>query len=218
MELPDLPCTSSKKRAKKLYPSVTRRSERIRNAVTPFGNDCIEPVIEEIAFSETQKDDEPPAEGRKHLDEPNSGERDLHGKIDYVVKLLETQERTINALKAKNDENPLLSESSSPIDVKYKGLYFESQKKVQALIDENHQLTRKLEIALCKVEAYEKGNRNISEVLEKMKDVILVSNLTKVTESAVNASSRAIRDAMSPGTGRDAERSAAKRKKITKTK
>ena len=101
MELPDLPCTSSKKRAKKLYPSVTRRSERIRNAITPFENDCIEPVSEEIAFSETEKDDEPPAEGRKHLDEPNSGERDLHGKIDYVVKLLETQERTINALKAK---------------------------------------------------------------------------------------------------------------------
>lgn len=48
-----------------------------------------------------------------------------------------------------------------------------------------------------------------------MKDVILVSNLTKVTETAVNASSQAIRDAMSPGTGHEAKPSAAKRKKLT---
>lgn len=50
-----------------------------------------------------------------------------------------------------------------------------------------------------------------------MKDVILVSNLTKVTETAVNASSQAFRDAMSPGMGREAKPSAAKRKKITKS-
>lgn len=208
--------TSSKKRAKKFCPSVIRRSERIQNAVLPYENRNIEPVVQEIPVSESENEDEPPAEGRKHLDEPNSGEQNLQGKVDYIVKLLESQERTIKALKAKNDENPLLNEGLSPVDVRYKNLYLESQKKIQALMDENHQLTQKLETALCKVEAYEKGNRNFSEVLEKMKDVILVSNLTKVTETAVNASSQAIRDAMSPSTGRQAKPSAAKRKKITK--
>ncbi|XP_022155572.1 uncharacterized protein LOC111022677 isoform X4 [Momordica charantia] len=201
--------SSSKKRAKKSYPSVIRRSERIQNVVQPYQNRDIEPVVEEIAVSDSEKEDEPLAQGEKELDEPTSCEQNLHGKIDYVVKLLETQGRAI-----KN----LLSESLSPTEVRYKSLYIESQKKVQTLMDENQQLTQKLETALCKVEAYEKGNQNFSEVLEKLKDVMLVSNLTKVTETAVNASSQAIREAMSSGMGRKAKTSAAKGKKRTKTK
>ncbi|XP_022155576.1 uncharacterized protein LOC111022677 isoform X8 [Momordica charantia] len=177
--------SSSKKRAKKSYPSVIRRSERIQNVVQPYQNRDIEPVVEEIAVSDSEKEDEPLAQGEKELDEPTSCEQNLHGKIDYVVKLLETQGRAI---------------------------------KVQTLMDENQQLTQKLETALCKVEAYEKGNQNFSEVLEKLKDVMLVSNLTKVTETAVNASSQAIREAMSSGMGRKAKTSAAKGKKRTKTK
>ncbi|XP_022155574.1 uncharacterized protein LOC111022677 isoform X6 [Momordica charantia] len=188
--------SSSKKRAKKSYPSVIRRSERIQNVVQPYQNRDIEPVVEEIAVSDSEKEDEPLAQGEKELDEPTSCEQNLHGKIDYVVKLLETQGRAI-----KN----LLSESLSPTEV-------------QTLMDENQQLTQKLETALCKVEAYEKGNQNFSEVLEKLKDVMLVSNLTKVTETAVNASSQAIREAMSSGMGRKAKTSAAKGKKRTKTK
>ncbi|XP_022155571.1 uncharacterized protein LOC111022677 isoform X3 [Momordica charantia] len=206
--------SSSKKRAKKSYPSVIRRSERIQNVVQPYQNRDIEPVVEEIAVSDSEKEDEPLAQGEKELDEPTSCEQNLHGKIDYVVKLLETQGRAIKVLKTKN----LLSESLSPTEVRYKSLYIESQKKVQTLMDENQQLTQKLETALCKVEAYEKGNQNFSEVLEKLKDVMLVSNLTKVTETAVNASSQAIREAMSSGMGRKAKTSAAKGKKRTKTK
>ncbi|XP_022155575.1 uncharacterized protein LOC111022677 isoform X7 [Momordica charantia] len=182
--------SSSKKRAKKSYPSVIRRSERIQNVVQPYQNRDIEPVVEEIAVSDSEKEDEPLAQGEKELDEPTSCEQNLHGKIDYVVKLLETQGRAIKVLKTK----------------------------VQTLMDENQQLTQKLETALCKVEAYEKGNQNFSEVLEKLKDVMLVSNLTKVTETAVNASSQAIREAMSSGMGRKAKTSAAKGKKRTKTK
>ncbi|XP_022155573.1 uncharacterized protein LOC111022677 isoform X5 [Momordica charantia] len=193
--------SSSKKRAKKSYPSVIRRSERIQNVVQPYQNRDIEPVVEEIAVSDSEKEDEPLAQGEKELDEPTSCEQNLHGKIDYVVKLLETQGRAIKVLKTKN----LLSESLSPTEV-------------QTLMDENQQLTQKLETALCKVEAYEKGNQNFSEVLEKLKDVMLVSNLTKVTETAVNASSQAIREAMSSGMGRKAKTSAAKGKKRTKTK
>lgn len=93
--------SSSKKRAKKFYPPVIRRSERIQNAVLPYENRSIEPVVEEITVSESEKEDEPPAQVREDFDEPASGEQNLQGKIDYVVKLLETQQRTIKALKAK---------------------------------------------------------------------------------------------------------------------
>ncbi|GLT63991.1 hypothetical protein SLA2020_365110 [Shorea laevis] len=121
----------------------------------------------------------------------------------------------MEALKSEVTKKSFLSGSPSRVDIRYKNLYIDSQKKVESLTEENKQLAMKLETAICKVEAYQNGNHVFSEMLDKLKDVILISNLTKATETAVNFSSQALRNASSPGDVLGSDGSAAKRKKPT---
>ncbi|GMP91013.1 hypothetical protein CsSME_00041896 [Camellia sinensis var. sinensis] len=81
---------------------------------------------------------------------------------------------------------------SPAVDHKYKSLYFDLQQKIEALTKENQELSKKLDVALGKIEVYEETRRASSDVLEKFKDVILISNLAKATETAMNLSSQAI--------------------------
>ncbi|KAF5455041.1 hypothetical protein F2P56_024657 [Juglans regia] len=171
----------------KFYARVVRRSERIQNAVMPAQNLDIEPIVEEIDLSESDKEDDPPTQTQREQNGPEPttfGEKNLEEKVEYIIQQLEAQEKAMEALKSE----------SSKTDVSYKKLYIESQKKVESLSEENKQLSMKLEIALGKLETYENGNRVFSEVLEKLKDFILVANLTKATETAFNASSQALRN------------------------
>ncbi|KAG2697104.1 hypothetical protein I3843_07G090200 [Carya illinoinensis] len=182
----DLSKQSNPNKRVKFYASVVRRSERIRNAVMPAQNLDIEPIVEEIILSESEKEDDPPTQTQREQNQPEPttfDEKNLEEKVEYILQQLEAQEKAMEALKSE----------SSKADFSYKKLYIDSQKKVESLSEENKQLSMKLEIALGKLEAYENGNRVFSEVLEKLKDFILVSNLTKATETAFNASSQALR-------------------------
>ncbi|XP_021805691.1 uncharacterized protein LOC110749813 isoform X1 [Prunus avium] len=184
----------SKKRPKQLN-SVVRRSLRIRNCDMPVQNQNIEPVIENISDSEMEEE-QPPLE-----EQPTLGEKSMEEKIDYLIQLVETQNS-----KAKK-RSPVFSKSP---ELGYKSLYINSQTKIEALKNENHELSLKLEVALGKLEGYEKGTCAFSGVMEKMKDVILVSALSKATERVVNVSSQAVGDnALSP----QGRKYAAKRKK-----
>ncbi|XP_041016939.1 uncharacterized protein LOC121259416 isoform X2 [Juglans microcarpa x Juglans regia] len=176
----------------KFYARVVRRSERIQNAVMPSQNLDIEPIVEEIVLSESDKEDDPPTQTQREQNRPEPttfGEKNLEEKVEYIIQQLEAQEKAMEALKSE----------SSKTDVSYKKLYIDSQKKVESLSEENKQLSMKLEIALGKLETYENGNRVFSEVLEKLKDFILVANLTKATETAFNASSQALRNTFRAG-------------------
>ncbi|XP_020425730.1 uncharacterized protein LOC18768599 isoform X2 [Prunus persica] len=112
------------------------------------------------------------------------------------------------------EEQPTLGEKNMEEKIDYLIQLVETQNsKIEALKNENHELSLKLEVALGKLEGYEKGTCAFSGVMDKMKDVILVSALSKATERVVNVSSQAIGDdALSPQEVQD-RKSIAKRKK-----
>ncbi|KAK8702144.1 hypothetical protein V6N13_020512 [Hibiscus sabdariffa] len=181
--------------------SMVRRSQRIQNAVSPSQVKEFEHILEEITLSEGEKDDAPLDGDHKELPEPIQTQKSLEEKVGYLLQQIEEQRKTIEELNFKvfkffclyvncllqimatRDSSP--TESSRGADVRYRNLYFESQKKIEFLTNENHQLALKLERALGKLEAYE------NEGLKKMKEMILVTNLTRSTETAVNFSTQA---------------------------
>ncbi|XVF72412.1 hypothetical protein PTKIN_Ptkin12aG0119500 [Pterospermum kingtungense] len=193
--------------------SVVRRSQRLHGAATPQDKD-IEHIIEEMTMSESEKDEEPINLEEGKLPEPIFMQKRLEEKFDYLLQQFEELKKTTAASKFKFTRDSSPTECPRAADVRYRNLYFDSQKKIEALTDENHQLALKLERALGKLEAYENGACIFSEGLEKMKDVILVTNLTRATETAVKFSSQAF-------TSKDAgaeEKTAAEKKRARKTK
>ncbi|XVE73143.1 hypothetical protein DITRI_Ditri11bG0093800 [Diplodiscus trichospermus] len=193
--------------------SVVRKSQRLPRAVTRSQDKDIERIIEEITMSESE-DEEPLNIEEGKIPEPISMEKRLEENIDYLLRQFEEQQKAVEALKLKVTRDPSPNGSPRSEHVRYRNLYFDSQKKVEALTDEKHQLALKLERALGKLEAYENGACVFSEGLEKMKDVILVTNLTRTAETAVNFSSQAF---TSMDAGAKAK-PAAKRKRIGSTK
>ncbi|KAF2325171.1 hypothetical protein GH714_024973 [Hevea brasiliensis] len=175
--------TSIRKKVKK-SPAKVRRSERLQNAVMATENQDVERILEEITVSESEKEDEP---ANEEVPEPTLNRKDLNEKVDYVVKLLEAQQKTMDAFNSGAIGKTFFNEGSGMGDITYKSLYIDSQKKVEALTEENHQLNRKLEYALGKIEVYESGNHVVPEVLEKLKDLfkdaLWLSSLTRVTEA-----------------------------------
>ncbi|KAL1312221.1 hypothetical protein HN51_038814 [Arachis hypogaea] len=205
------------KKKSKSHSSYVRRSERIKSAVVHTDKKIR--GIQYIEDGDSEKD-EPDAQMEQvlselgpqvqpepepeHEPEPepepaaeNSYLKSLDEKVESILRRIEALEN----LKFKVDGNAGPYEAPSATTNDYLSLYIESQKKVESL-------TAKLENALGKVEVYEKENQVLTDVLDKMKDAInasMVSNLSKATEAAVNASSQAIRTACSAKRKRDAQ-------------
>ncbi|GMP99815.1 hypothetical protein CsSME_00047153 [Camellia sinensis var. sinensis] len=177
----------------------SRRSERLKNVAQPTQNQEIEPVIEEVNLCESEKEDEKEEEHEPHVEEnpPESmpAERRLEEKIDYLVQAVEE-------LQSKAPKRHFQSDSFSA-DLNYKSLYIDSQKKIEALKNENFELSKKLDFALGKIEAYGDSSRVSSEVLGKLNDMILVSNLVIANNGEPNNTA-------------DLKTSAAKKKKRAK--
>ncbi|KAK9040904.1 hypothetical protein V6N11_016040 [Hibiscus sabdariffa] len=144
--------------------------------------------------------------------QPIQTQKSLEEKVEYLLQQIEAQRKIIEELnfKATRDSSP--NGSPGGVDARYRNLFFESQKKIESLTNENHQLALKLERALGKLEAYESGACMISEGLKKMKEMILVTNLTRSTETAVNFSTQAF-----PSTDAGAEPKASPKKKKSRT-
>lgn len=194
---------------KKDYTGAVRRSVRIQSALLPSQNLDIEPVILDVTLSDSEKEDDPPAQRKQNESEPTTyAKKNLEEKVNDNIQRLETLEKIVEALMSK----------TSRVDVTYKNLYIDSQKKVESLTEEKKQLAMKLDVALVKLESYERGDRVVSEALEKLKDVILISNLTKATETAVNASSQAFHNALSAGDVLGSRSHAGKKKKAAISK
>ncbi|KAF3457861.1 hypothetical protein FNV43_RR02521 [Rhamnella rubrinervis] len=183
---------SPSKRRRKRYLTVhPKRSKRTENTNLPASSQDIGPVIGEMIPSESDKEDEQNATEEEELPEPKSGKTNMEEKLDYIVQMLETQNNTEGTSNFKD------SFPSGDPNTTYKSLCVESQKRIEALTKENQQLSVKLEVALGKLEVYEKGPLVFSELMEKLKDIIVVSSLIKATETAVNISSEALRNALS---------------------
>jgi hypothetical protein len=111
------PNTRSKQQAESVKPSNpkkrmrhclgVRRSDRIKGTVTPAQNQDIEPMIEEITLSESEKeDDDYPAQSEQNLPESATlSEKNMEEKLNYIVKRLEEQETAMEALKCEVLDN-----------------------------------------------------------------------------------------------------------------
>ncbi|XP_027353505.1 uncharacterized protein LOC113863920 [Abrus precatorius] len=196
----------SKRKKSKHHGGFVRRSERIKSAFVndPNSNHGIE-YIEDETISESEKD-EPGTQMEQVLAEAELepepadvfGEKTLDEKVDYALQRIEALDKIVALLQSKVDENIGFDEAPSMASMSYRSMYINSQKKIEALTDENQQLNGKLQNALGKIEVYEKENRVLIDVLDKTKDAVnavLVSNLVKTTEAAVNASTQAIQNA-----------------------
>ncbi|KAF8392447.1 hypothetical protein HHK36_022789 [Tetracentron sinense] len=172
--------TMSSLRKKMLMKTIRRRSERIQNTTLSAQDPGIEPVIEEIDASESDKEDLPCAYDEKKAPETISSERSLEEKFDDLVLLLEAQGKTTEALKSKGSKRCFLSETALSADIR---------SEIDALRDENYQLGKKLENVTGKLEAYEKGHLVFSDAIEKLKDVIFIASITKTTEKVLDISS-----------------------------
>ncbi|KAK6937517.1 hypothetical protein RJ641_031025 [Dillenia turbinata] len=193
-------------------PKYTRRSERIQNVSKSATNENTEPMtlinevepvtlidevepvtlIDEVYSSDTDKENEPQHSEERELPASNLDNGSLEEKVESLVQRLQEQEKTIEELKSKVPRRSSMNQTPCEAEITYKSLYIDSQKKVEALSDENVQLSKKLEYALGKLEAYEKGNSMFSEAMGRVKDVMVISNLWKTTETALNLSSQAM--------------------------
>lgn len=88
---------------KKIKSHVTalRRSNRIQNTTITAQNQTIEPVVQEIIFSESDKEDEQDASMEEDLPNSTPGEKSMGEKMDYISKLLEAQGKNIENLMSK---------------------------------------------------------------------------------------------------------------------
>ncbi|XP_019456246.1 PREDICTED: uncharacterized protein LOC109357020 isoform X3 [Lupinus angustifolius] len=207
-ELQKKPATTTLKRyLSKVHGSSVRRSERIKSAVIPPSNFNHEiEYVKDITASENEKDAyEVESE---HVDNLNG--KSLEEKVAYALQKIEALDKSLKLLKSKVDEDVGLYEAPSVASTSFRSMYIDSQKKLEALAEENLQLTGKLQSSLGKIDVYEKENHVLIQVLDKMKDAVnavVISNLARTTEAAVNASTQAMEKTCSA--------SAAKRKRST---
>ncbi|MBA0560282.1 hypothetical protein Golob_017190 [Gossypium lobatum] len=171
---------------------AVRRSERLQAVISPSQDKEIERLIDEITLSEGEKDEVPLDHEDGELPQPIQTQMTMEEKFDYLFQQIEELQKTLETLKFKATRDSSPTGSPRAADVRYRNLYFESQKKIEALTNENHQLALKLERALGKLEAYDNGACAASEGLQKMKEMILVANLTRSTETAVNFSTQTL--------------------------
>ncbi|XP_050366300.1 uncharacterized protein LOC126784833 [Argentina anserina] len=152
------------------YYTAVRRSTRIQNTVKPSQNRDLEPIQITLGESESESDKE---EESPQLEEPAvHGEKTLVERVEYAVQLLETMSSQGNSRTGDSSE------------IRYKSLYFELQKQIEALKKENHELSLKLQLALARNEGFDKGSNASVEWMGKFKEVLLVTSLPKPSEMA----------------------------------
>lgn len=223
--------TTLKKKKSKGHGSSVRRSERIKSAIilpsnSNHGIEC----IEKITVSDSEKDEPatqlekvfPELEAELEPEHESEPEESLDGKsldekVDYALQRIEALDKILKLSKSKqDDEDTGLFEAPPTASINYRSLYISSQKKLKILTDENQKLTGKLENALGNIKVYEKENRVMMEVLDKLKDAVnaaVVSNLARTTEVAVNASTQAIHASTQAIRNASSVSAAAKRKR-----
>lgn len=176
-----------------------RHSKRLKNVLVSAHKEDVQCVIDEVILSGSE---EPSHQ------EGGPSTKTLEEKVNYLLRKFQENQKVIEELKFKKTQKPVSCKRQSSEDIGYKKFYIDSYKKVESLKnencqlalklevalakleaveslkEENHKLISKLETALAKLEAHEKNATIISEVLEKAKDVMLVSHLTSATEKA----------------------------------
>lgn len=212
---PNLP--SSMKEKDKDIPNPKRRSLRLNAVNCPPNNQNTEAGVDDSVAYKKNKTVESPGETKmeeknsvhtaafkgKEIEESSAekhtNEKSLKEKVEYLFKSSPAWEKMIEGLVSKFMPITYGSVIDDHHDMaKYKRLYEESKTNNEALIVENDRLLSQLEETLCrldatlgKVAAYEKMNHAASEMMDKLKDVIFYSNLTRAPEAELNLTSQA---------------------------
>ncbi|KAL9264168.1 hypothetical protein AKJ16_DCAP24045 [Drosera capensis] len=150
-------CDSLKKL--KRAPATVRKSRRVLNASRDVENLGIQSIPQEINLDESDEHQPPKEEENKSYDE----------------------QQELAILRSHGNGIP------GGVDGDFRRMFADSQKQIEALKDTNNDLCMKLENALGKLEAYEKGDKVFSEIRT------VLSSLSKTMETAVSRSAEAVR-------------------------
>ncbi|PWA68888.1 hypothetical protein CTI12_AA297190 [Artemisia annua] len=148
--VPD-PVIPKKAQNKELVVSA-RRSARLQSVIKPVENQ----PYEEINLVDSKGEE-------------------ANADVERPLPFIDTIVKAVDELTPKGAPEEGAGEST--LVSLYKGLYMHYQKKVESLTLENHRLTRKLEIALGKLEVYEDVNHTAQ--------ADLMSNLKKAIQALV---------------------------------
>ncbi|KAL8029034.1 hypothetical protein ABFX02_14G202000 [Erythranthe guttata] len=200
----------AKKRKSRDVNVFVRRSGRLKNLVSSSERQGVKPRVEHIDLDENEKEDEKEKEEEKEEVEEEQEDGEQHFQEDSespVVK--ETNSEVETEMKERNMEENVdyfveaAEEFKSKVGIKpheghssnfsYKSLYIDSQKKIEALMEANYALVRKLDFALGKVEAYEKMNFALGASKE-----VLVSTMSKQKEATISLSPQTVEKRMDP--------------------
>ncbi|KAI3884550.1 hypothetical protein MKX03_019850 [Papaver bracteatum] len=97
------------------------------------------------------------------------------GEIERLFKIVQEQQLRIDELAAeksvsRQDQTSVAEIEHKGKSSKYKTKYEFARKKIRGLEQNQNELTRKYENANSKLEGYELGQRNICEIIDKLKD------------------------------------------------
>lgn len=194
--------------------SSFRRSQRLVTVVVPNLDKSIEQAIEEVTVSDSEKEEEATSDGEDDVAEPNT----VQNNVEDRLTSLEEEMKELKSIVEGKPKDSQMPESTRAVDVSYKSMYFDAQKKIEALTSAHHQLALKMEHALGKLEVYETGALALSEGSQKIKDVIMISNLTRAADSAMNLSPPATNNASIPSGNTGAKTGSAKKGRLPATK
>lgn len=157
---------------------VIRRSNRIKSLGSPTHILGVEPVVKHVDLVDDGKEQEPEIE--QVSNPPRENGKGLEEKVDYLVTIADDFKSKLFGRQ---------EEVSDP-DISYKSMYINSQKKIEALMEDNYDLVRKLEFARGKIAAYEA----MKDAVGATKEVLLVSALEKAANIAANLSPQAVQN------------------------
>ncbi|GKU86598.1 hypothetical protein SLEP1_g1105 [Rubroshorea leprosula] len=169
--------------------------EKQSECANPSETNLIEKLIDDITIIESgEKEEDPTNHAEGDVAKPRIVQKKMEDRVYFVEQQLEALQMIVKKLKSKQpSKDSRMTECSRAADISYRSLYSDSQKKIEALTNGNHQLALKLEHALGKLEAYEAGACVFSKGLQKLKDVVvMMSNLPRAPESE-NLPSQAMR-------------------------
>ncbi|KAI3908578.1 hypothetical protein MKW92_026551 [Papaver armeniacum] len=153
----------------------SRRSMRLLGAPADVGTQSGSGTVE-VAL-EGELGSHPVEEQSLQIEKRGSGE------IERLFKIVQEQQLRIDEMAAekslaRQDQTSVAEIEDKGKSSKYKSKYELARKKIQGLEQNQNELTRKFENANSKLEGYELGQRNICEIIDKLKDAAYFQSLS----------------------------------------
>ncbi|KAI3875399.1 hypothetical protein MKW98_000076 [Papaver atlanticum] len=150
----------------------TRRSMRLLGAPaddvgTQSGSGTVEVAVEGALGSDPVEEQD--------ISQSLQIEKRGSGEIERLFKIVQEQQLRIDELASekslsRQDQTSVAEIEHKGKSSKYKTKYEFARKKIRGLEQNQNELTRKYENANSKLEGYELGQRNICEIIDKLKD------------------------------------------------